>query len=69
MLQLLQDDKGLHLIAVFGLQAQTAPSIPAVQSVLELLASPDVTQNLACHIGVLLPKKFIFKCGIFLLPS
>ncbi len=52
VLQLLQDDKGLHLIAVFGLQTQTTPSVPAVQTVLDLLACPEVTLNLGCHIGV-----------------
>eukprot|EP00906_Rhabdomonas_costata_P000954 RCo001372 len=61
VLQLMQDDKGLHLVAVFGLQTQTTPAIPAIQSVIQMLATPEINPNMSCRIGVATGNAF---CGI-----
>eukprot|EP00906_Rhabdomonas_costata_P011171 RCo015795 len=61
VLQAIQDDKGLHLVAVFGLHPMDTPAKPAVQSALDMLTSVQVNGNKRCRIGVATGKVF---CGI-----
>eukprot|EP00906_Rhabdomonas_costata_P012543 RCo018060 len=61
VLQAIQDDKGLHIVAVFGVQSTEQPSIPAVTAAMEMLACPHINSTLQCQIGVATGDTF---CGI-----